>query len=138
MIIKEADDKKPDIAIFGARSRGNRPKKKLICATCSEPVELKVARFCWFNKARFGENIYCRDCQQAVFFRPPSRSGDLRIAQLMGCAGKREPPPSNLPWAAPVNGSGAGDARCWPAVACKNFKMLSGAKNACQAGANRL
>jgi hypothetical protein len=44
----------------------NRPKKKLICATCSEPVELKVARFCWFNKARFGENIYCRECQQAV------------------------------------------------------------------------
>jgi hypothetical protein len=42
------------------------PKKKLICATCSEPVELMVARFCWFNKARFGENIYCRECQQAV------------------------------------------------------------------------
>jgi len=42
------------------------PKKKLICATCSEPVELNVARFCWFNKARFGENIYCRECQQAV------------------------------------------------------------------------
>jgi hypothetical protein len=42
------------------------PKKKLICATCSEPVELKVARFCWFNKARFGENIYCRECQKAV------------------------------------------------------------------------
>lgn len=44
----------------------NRPKKKLICATCSQSVELKVARFCWFNKARFGENIYCRECQQAM------------------------------------------------------------------------
>lgn len=44
----------------------NRPAKKLICATCSEPIELKVARFCWFNKGRFGENIYCRKCQQAV------------------------------------------------------------------------
>lgn len=43
-----------------------KSKKKLICATCSEPVELKVARFCWFNKARFGENIYCRECQLAV------------------------------------------------------------------------
>ena len=43
-----------------------KPKKKLICARCSEPIELKVARFCWFNKARFGENIYCRECQQAV------------------------------------------------------------------------
>ncbi|MEY4568931.1 MAG: hypothetical protein RLZZ398_370 [Verrucomicrobiota bacterium] len=41
------------------------PKKKLICATCSEPVELMVARFCWFNKARFGESIYCRECQRA-------------------------------------------------------------------------
>jgi hypothetical protein len=43
-----------------------KPKKKLICATCSEPVELNVARFCWFNKTRFGENIYCRECQQAI------------------------------------------------------------------------
>lgn len=45
---------------------GVKPKQKLICAKCLEPVELKVARFCWFNKARFGENIYCRECQQAV------------------------------------------------------------------------
>ena len=44
----------------------SRPKRKLICATCSQSVELKVARFCWFNKARFGENIYCRECQQLV------------------------------------------------------------------------
>jgi hypothetical protein len=44
----------------------NRPKKKLICATCSEQVAFNVARFCWLNKARFGENIYCRECQQAV------------------------------------------------------------------------
>lgn len=41
------------------------PKKKLICAGCSVPVELKVARFCWFNKARFGDNIYCMECQKA-------------------------------------------------------------------------
>jgi hypothetical protein len=41
------------------------PKKKLICATCAEQVELKVARFCWFNKARFGDNIYCMECQKA-------------------------------------------------------------------------
>lgn len=44
----------------------NPPKKKLICATCSEPVAFNVARFCWLNKIRFGENIYCRECQQAV------------------------------------------------------------------------
>ena len=47
-------------------SEVNRPKKKLICARCSASVELKVARFCWFNKARFGENIYCRECQQSI------------------------------------------------------------------------
>lgn len=41
-------------------------KKKLICATCAAPVEFNVARFCWLNKARFGENIYCRECQKAV------------------------------------------------------------------------
>jgi hypothetical protein len=49
-----------------ATEKETRQKKKLVCATCSEPVELKVARFCWFNKARFGENIYCRECQKAV------------------------------------------------------------------------
>lgn len=47
-----------------AAEEGNRPRKKLVCATCAVPVELKVARFCWFNKPRFGGNIYCRDCQR--------------------------------------------------------------------------
>ncbi len=45
---------------------GKKPKKKLICATCSAAVEFNVARFCWLNKSRFGENIYCRECQKAV------------------------------------------------------------------------
>lgn len=49
-----------------ATEQVKNPKKKLICATCSEPVELKVARFCWFNKARFGDNIYCMECQKAI------------------------------------------------------------------------
>jgi hypothetical protein len=26
-------------------------------------VELKVARVCWFNKPKFGGNVYCRECQ---------------------------------------------------------------------------
>ena len=43
-----------------------KTKKKLICTTCAAPVEFNVARFCWLNKARFGENIYCRECQKAV------------------------------------------------------------------------
>ena len=52
--------------VGSAGEDGNKPKKKLVCATCSEPVAFNVARFCWLNKARFGENIYCRECQQAV------------------------------------------------------------------------
>ena len=49
-----------------AAEDGKKPKKKLICDTCGEPVPFNVARFCWLNKARFGENVYCRECQQAV------------------------------------------------------------------------
>lgn len=45
---------------------GKKPKKKLICSTCSDPVPFNVARFCWLNKTRFGEGIYCRECQKAV------------------------------------------------------------------------
>ncbi len=30
------------------------------CATCAAVVELKVARFCWFNKDRFNAEIRCR------------------------------------------------------------------------------
>ncbi|QTN33614.1 NERD domain-containing protein [Akkermansiaceae bacterium] len=41
-------------------------KKKLICAKCSEPVPFQVARFCWLNKGRFADGIYCRECQKAV------------------------------------------------------------------------
>jgi len=29
-------------------------------------VEMKVARFCWFNKAKFGGNIYCMNCQKSI------------------------------------------------------------------------
>ncbi len=53
-------------AVTEPATEERKPRKKLICATCAQPVELKVARFCWFNKVRFGENIYCRECQQAV------------------------------------------------------------------------
>ncbi|MES2981142.1 MAG: nuclease-related domain-containing protein [Verrucomicrobiota bacterium] len=55
---------------FGVKERSEeiaaepKPKKKLICTKCSVAVEFNVARFCWLNKARFGEGIYCRDCQQ--------------------------------------------------------------------------
>lgn len=39
-------------------------KKEYICSKCSSAVELVVARFCWLNKKRFNEQIYCRSCQE--------------------------------------------------------------------------
>ncbi len=41
-------------------------KSKLACATCGTIVAYNVAKFCWFNKPRFGGNVYCMDCQKAV------------------------------------------------------------------------
>lgn len=43
-----------------------KPKQKLVCHSCSEPVPYNVAKFCWFNKPKFGGNIYCMDCQKTV------------------------------------------------------------------------
>lgn len=40
-----------------------KPKKKLICHECYEPVAYVVARFCWFNKPKFGGYVYCKECQ---------------------------------------------------------------------------
>jgi len=34
--------------------------KEYSCAVCGVIVELKVARFCWFNKERFNREIRCR------------------------------------------------------------------------------
>jgi hypothetical protein len=43
------------------------PKEsKLACVSCGEIVEMRVARFCWFNKTKFGGNIYCMDCQKSI------------------------------------------------------------------------
>lgn len=43
-----------------------RPRQKRVCANCAAPVTYSVARFCWFNKARFGGAIYCMECQPSV------------------------------------------------------------------------
>jgi hypothetical protein len=41
-----------------------------VCFSCGEPVEDKVVTFCVrFNKARFGGNVYCMECQ-AKFPKP--------------------------------------------------------------------
>ncbi len=41
-----------------------RPKKKLVCNDCGIPVIYAVAKFCWFNKKKFGGDIYCMECQK--------------------------------------------------------------------------
>lgn len=43
-----------------------KPKQKLICHVCEEPVAYNVARFCWFNKPKFGGNVFCMECQKNV------------------------------------------------------------------------
>ena len=44
----------------------SRPKQKLICHSCNEAVPFNVAKFCWFNKPKFGGNLYCLECQKKV------------------------------------------------------------------------
>lgn len=39
-------------------------KKKFFCDDCTIEISYVVARFCWFNKKRFNEKIYCRSCQE--------------------------------------------------------------------------
>ena len=41
-------------------------KSKLACASCGTAVAYNVAKFCWFNKSRFGSNVYCMDCQKTL------------------------------------------------------------------------
>lgn len=43
-----------------------KPKQKLVCHTCSSLVTYTVAKFCWFNKPKYGGNVYCMDCQKKV------------------------------------------------------------------------
>lgn len=47
-------------------SEDGKPKSKLACHSCGEQVAYNVAKFCWFNKARFGGNVFCMDCQKKV------------------------------------------------------------------------
>lgn len=41
-------------------------KSKLVCTACGTAVTYSVAKFCWFNKPRFGGMVYCMDCQKTV------------------------------------------------------------------------
>lgn len=41
-------------------------KSKLVCEACTAAVPYNVAKFCWFNKPKFGGNVYCMECQKTV------------------------------------------------------------------------
>ncbi len=45
---------------------GEEKKSKLICAACGSAVAYNVAKFCWFNKPRFGGKVFCMECQKTV------------------------------------------------------------------------
>lgn len=46
-----------------------KPKQKLVCQACGVAVPYAVAKFCWFNKPKFGGNVYCMACQPKVAAR---------------------------------------------------------------------
>lgn len=56
---------RPEPAPNAASSpKDGKPKSKLVCHSCGKQVARSVAKFCWFNKAKFGGNIFCMDCQK--------------------------------------------------------------------------
>jgi len=60
-----AADANPDIAKDGSEVE-LKPKQKFACHSCGALVGYNVAKFCRFNKPKFGGNIYCMDCQKTV------------------------------------------------------------------------
>ena len=57
---------KPSANLKPADAETQKPKQKLICHACGKSITHTVAKFCWFNKPKFGGNIYCMDCQKKV------------------------------------------------------------------------
>lgn len=49
-----------------AESKSDTPRQKLVCHGCAVPVSYSVVKFCWFNKPRFGGNLFCMECQKKV------------------------------------------------------------------------
>ena len=49
-----------------AQPADGEKKSKLACSGCGTVVAYNVAKFCWFNKAKFGGNVYCMDCQKTL------------------------------------------------------------------------
>jgi hypothetical protein len=57
--------KEPAEGLESTQEKGER-KSKLVCASCNDAVPYNVAKFCWFNKPKFGGNVYCMECQKTV------------------------------------------------------------------------
>ncbi|MEK9817093.1 MAG: nuclease-related domain-containing protein, partial [Limnobacter sp.] len=52
-------------ALAAVENVETEPKKsKLACNTCGTVVAYNVAKFCWFNKPRFGGQVYSYECQK--------------------------------------------------------------------------
>jgi hypothetical protein len=60
----EGEPEAPVAASEDAPSEAGR--SKLACSSCGTVVAYKVAKFCWFNKPRFGGKVFCYDCQKNV------------------------------------------------------------------------
>jgi hypothetical protein len=56
----------PSAKVAESADEEAKPKQRLVCHSCREPVPYNVAKFCWFNKPKFGGNIFCMDCQKKV------------------------------------------------------------------------
>ena len=55
----------PEVAHI-APAQEAKPKQNLVCYSCGESIAYNVAKFCWFNKPKFGGNVFCMDCQKKV------------------------------------------------------------------------
>ncbi|MCE9569956.1 MAG: NERD domain-containing protein [Rhodocyclales bacterium] len=56
----------PAPAVADKAAEESKKKSKLACSSCGETVAYNVAKFCWFNKAKFEGNVYCMDCQKKL------------------------------------------------------------------------
>ncbi|MBK1680466.1 nuclease-related domain-containing protein [Rhodocyclus tenuis] len=54
------------VALAGAAKSEAKPKQNSICHSCGETVSYAVAKFCWFNKPKFGGKVYCMVCQKEL------------------------------------------------------------------------
>jgi len=57
----------PATATVEPKTRAGAKEGRRVCHSCGASVEEKVVTFCIrFNKARFGGNVYCQECQKTI------------------------------------------------------------------------